>query len=195
LPGLIARIGQQAPHLRIKVLHTAHRDALDDLAAGLAHFVLGFSDEYSASNDGVEALEGASEGYVVARRRDHARIGATLSLEQYLAERHVVVIPWTDGGSVIDAALLRHGLQRDVAIQLPGMMAAPFIVAQSQFLLTLPQRVAARLGGAADLAIHPAPFATPDFRIKVLFHARHASMPGHRWLRERIAAELELSGR
>lgn len=193
LPGLVARIEKQAPHLRLKVFHSTHRDSLDDLAAGRAHFVLGFSDEYSGSCDGIEALEGGAEDYVVARRKGHARIGNTLSLDQYLAERHVAVIPWTDAGSVIDTALAQQGLHRDVAVQLPSMMAAPFIVADSEYLITLPKRVAVQLSRAAPLVIHPAPFPTPGFTLKVLFHTRHAGMSGHRWMRERILEAFEVT--
>lgn len=195
LPSLVERIESRAPHLRIKVLHAAHRDALDDLAAGRANFVAGIADEYSSPAEGIESIEGSAEEYVVVHRKAHPRIGRALTLDQYLQERHVAVIPWTDAGSVIDTALASQGLQRDVAVELPGMMAAPFIIASSDYLMTLPKRVALKMGAAAALVMHPTPFAAPDFRLSVLYHARQAGLPGHRWMREQIALALRAKAR
>ncbi|MFT4173831.1 MAG: LysR family transcriptional regulator [Rhodocyclaceae bacterium] len=190
LPGFIARIAAQAPHVRINVLNARHRDSLDDLAAGRAHFVLGIADEFSGPYEGIEVLDGLTDDYVIACRQGHDRIGATLSLDQYLAERHVAVMPWSDAGSVIDAALARHGWQRDVAVRLPSLLAAPFIVAHSPYLITLPRRVAVPLSQAAPLVLHEAPFETPRYTLKILFHARHAGSPAHRWMREQMMQEL-----
>jgi len=67
----------------------------------------------------------------------HPRIGSDLDLDAYLAERHIVVTPWADEPSIIDAALLREGHRRDVAVLLPSVLAAPFIVARSDYLLSV----------------------------------------------------------
>ncbi|MFC0167291.1 LysR family transcriptional regulator [Pseudoduganella danionis] len=188
LPELVSAIENEAPHIRFKVVQTTHRDAMDDLAAGRAQFVLGFSDEYSKPYDGIATIASQPEKYAVARSARHSRITDTLTLEQYLSERHVAVVPWSDDGSVIDASLARLGLRRDVAIELPTMMAAPYIVAGSDFLATLPARVIGQLQGAVPLIAHPVPFQTPEFTLKLLFHSRHARLPGHLWVRERIAS-------
>lgn len=143
LPKLTARLEQLAPHLQLRVISSSHRDSLDDLASGRAQFVLGFADDYSGSYEGVEALEGFSDDYVVVASSAHPDIGSTLSLEEYLKSQHVVVVPWSDAGSVIDAALARQGLGRDVAVQVPGLAVAPLLVDNSRLLLTLPRLVAA----------------------------------------------------
>ena len=48
-------------------------------------------------------------------------------------------------------------------MSLPSVMVAPFIVANTEFLLTLPRRVARGLGTAVDLTRHEALFDTPDY--------------------------------
>lgn len=186
LPGLIARLEQLAPHLQLRVISSSHRDSLDDLAMGRAQFVLGFADEYSASYEGVEALEGFTDDYVVVASSAHASIGSALSLDQYLSARHVVVMPWTDAGSVIDAALARQGLTRHVAVQVPSFAVVPLLLDGSELLLTLPRRVAAQLFHGSHFAVHDTPFASPRYTLKALFHARYASTPGHRWIREQL---------
>lgn len=190
LPLLIARLESQAPHLRTKVVYSTQRDPWRDLSEGRVHFVLGISDEYSAAYDGIEALDCFSDDYVVAARQDHPRIRDSLSIEQYIAERHVVVVPWSDAGSVIDSALTRLGHMRDVSVQLPSVMAAPFIVANSNLLITLPRRAALQLNRAAPLKVYPAPFDTPRYTLKMFFHVRHSSTPGHDWIRAQMLLAL-----
>lgn len=193
LPVLIARLGQLAPNIRIKIVPSLHREALSDLVQSEAHFVVGFSDEFSATQAGVEALEGFTDRYVVATRRDHARIRNALTLSDYLAERHVAVKPWQQEHAVIDMALANHGLQREVAVELPSLMAAPFIVAHSDLLITLPRRAARQLEEAAQISIFPVPFDAPGYTLKVFFQRRHLNIPWHRWMREQLLAILQLS--
>ncbi|HEX7641852.1 MAG TPA: LysR family transcriptional regulator [Burkholderiaceae bacterium] len=190
LPALIGQLEKSAPHLRIRVVYSTHRDSLEELAAGRIHFAIGVRDGQGNVHEGVEAMPCFEDDYVVAASRNHPGIGGTLTLEQYLAARHVVVTPWVDAGSVINAALERQGLRRDVAVQLPSLLAAPFIVARSNYLITLPRRVAAALEDALPLAIFPAPFPIPSYALEVYFHRRHADVPGHAWLRGQMRSAL-----
>ncbi|MGQ8918111.1 LysR substrate-binding domain-containing protein [Pseudomonas lundensis] len=190
LPGLVARLEAQAPHLQLRVHSTLYRDSMDDLASGRAQFVLGFSDEYSGPYEGVEVLEGATEDYVVVGCSAHAGPDSALSLEHYLSARHVVVMPWTDAGSVIDVALAQQSLKRNVALQVHSMAVAPLLVAGSKLLLTIPRPVAAQLCRDERFVTYEMPFSSPRYTIKVLFHARFASSPGHRWIREQIRVLL-----
>lgn len=188
LPALAARLRTRAPRLRVRAVYSTRQDSFDDLAAGRAHFALGFDEGQAALPEGVQARDGFTDDYVVVARRDHPEIRGSLSLAQYLAASHLAVKPWRDARGVIDGALERQGLRRQVTMELPSLLAAPFIVAGSDLLATLPQRVARRLGPAANLAVYPAPFAAPAYTLKVLFHARHAGIPGHGWMLEQVLA-------
>ncbi|MDF3935167.1 LysR family transcriptional regulator, partial [Pseudomonas citronellolis] len=134
LPALVARLERVAPQLRIRMLYATQQESLDELREGRVHFALGVSHGPAAAQEGIEGLDLLSDAYVVIARQGHPRIGAELTLADYLGERHIAVLPWNDASSVIDAALARQGLQRDVAVQLPSLMAAPFIVARSDHL-------------------------------------------------------------
>jgi DNA-binding transcriptional LysR family regulator len=190
LPQLIPALERDAPHVRVRVVYSTHSESLDDLASGQVHFALGFSDEKSTQRTSLESIDCFADDYVVAVRQGHQRIRKKLSLARYLAERHVVVTPWNSEQSVIDAALLSAGFTRDVAVKLPSVMAAPFIVANSELLLTLPRRAALQLADAIPLAIHPTPFNISRYVLKVFFHRRHSDSPAHRWMREKMIEVL-----
>jgi DNA-binding transcriptional LysR family regulator len=186
LPQLVPALEREAPHVRLRVVYSTHSESLDDLASGQVHFALGFSGEKPTHRTSLESLDCFADDYVVVVRKGHQRIRKNLSLAQYLAERHVVVTPWNNEQSVVDAALLSSGLTRDVAVRLPSVMAAPFIVANSELLLTMPRRVALQLADTIPLTIHSTPFDISRYVLKVFFHRRHSGSPAHRWMREKM---------
>ncbi|MEN5035335.1 LysR family transcriptional regulator [Pseudomonas sp. TWI929] len=190
LPLLIARLEKEAPKLKTKVVYSTQRDPWRELGEGKVHFVLGVSDEYSAPYEGIEELTCFSDDYVVVARRGHPRIKDELTLERYLTERHVVVMPWSDTGSVISSSLNKQDAHREVAVELPSVMAAPFIVANTDLLITLPRRAAVQLSSAAPLEIYQAPFETPRYTLKVFYHVRNGSKPASKWLREQMMLAL-----
>jgi DNA-binding transcriptional LysR family regulator len=77
---------------------------------------LGYTEGDSPLPSGIEDSDWFSDQYAVIARRNHPRIRDTLSLDDYLAERHVVVTPWNDTRGVIDYVLDRLALRREVVV-------------------------------------------------------------------------------
>lgn len=190
LPRLAASIEAQAPRVRIKVEHSRRRDSVEALASGRVHFALGFTDENASAHPGLGSVTFFEDDYVVLARANHPRIRGKLSLTQYLDERHVAVVPWEDETSVIDGTLLRLKRSRDVALELPSMLAAPSVVAATDFLLTVPRRAATHATEGLPLTIFPAPFPAPPYTLKVFFHPQRASSLGHQWMLAQISQAL-----
>jgi DNA-binding transcriptional LysR family regulator len=186
LPPFIAYLQQAAPHLRIKVVYSAQKVALEDLAAGRIDFSLGYSGDAEALPTGVEALDWFSDDYVVIASQTHPRIQGCLTLEDYLSARHVVVTPWNELRGEIDAVLDALSLQRKVTVQLPTVLAAPFIIANSELIMTLPRHAVETLRSAAPIAVFEAPFTIPSYTLKVYSHSNYAHSEGHAWLRQAL---------
>ncbi|WP_255573492.1 LysR family transcriptional regulator [Deefgea tanakiae] len=186
LPMFIAQLQHFAPGLSIKVVYSNGQDSYDDLVAGKVDFVLGFAEEFGSSRDGIGAIECFTDDYVVVVRKDHSTIRSEPSLVQYLSARHVVVTPWNEARGVIDRALEKLGLHRNIAVQLPSLMAAPFIVGSSDLLITLPHRAALALSTAAAVRLFPTPFSAPQNVLKVFFNVKHSKIAGHNWVSKQI---------
>ena len=191
LPVFIARLQQYAPGLCIRVVYSNERDSHEELISGKIDFALGFSEEFGSSKEGVEAIECFTDEYVVVARKEHPAIQTAPSLEQYLDARHIVVTPWNEPKGVIDRTLEKLGLSRKVAVQLPSLMAAPFIVGSSDLLITLPFHAAVTLSVAAAVRLFPTPFPAPKNVLKVLLNAKYARTQGHMWVREQILLAIQ----
>lgn len=180
LPRLLEWLSKVAPHIRIKIrpepsamLKAALRDGEVDLA--LDYFVLcepGFHSECALT-----------ETLLSLSRQNHPEVGEKLSLDAYLAQRHVVLAPRTDTMPMIDLALSKRGLQRNIAVTVPHFLSMPAIVQSSDLICTLPRRMAHLYADHFHLRSHAVPLRIPRFPIYLIWHESAESDAGHHWFR------------
>jgi len=89
-----------------------------------------------------------------------------------------------------DAALADHGLVRKVSLWQPSFFAVASVVAQTDLIGTVPHRVATHAAKSLPIALHTVPLPLPAPEFSLYWHQRSRDDPGHRWLRDRIAALL-----
>lgn len=123
----------------------------------------------------------------------HPRIGDTLSLQQYLAEQHLLA-PTTvrdagTAGTRIDRWLVSAGYppRRSSAVHPVSRMAV--VLAATDRLATVSRHHGAMLRSHAEgLKLLPLPPEMPHVRTSrhMVWHHRTHLSPAHRWLRERL---------
>lgn len=124
------------------------------------------------------------EGFVCMVRRDHPVVKSTLSLAQYLELRHLVVSPSGATGSYVDTELERLGHTRRIALRVSNFLIAPIVISKTDFINTMPTRLARQAAKDYPLRLLPAPFPVPKFSLRLVWHPRLDSDPAQRWLRE-----------
>lgn len=187
LPRLGAHLAEVAPHIQLQVVQASQKVPVRELAAGEIDFALGYTEaEPHAGGDGIRELDWFSDRYMVIGARAHAAARGRLSLKKYLEARHVVVSPWGQPRGAIDHQLEQLGHRRSVAMHVPSVLAAPFIVASTELLMTVPRLAAELIAQIAPLVLYPAPFAASDYTLKAYFHAGRAGDPAQRWMAETI---------
>jgi DNA-binding transcriptional LysR family regulator len=77
-------------------------------------------------------------------------------------------------------------VQRNVVLRLPNFLGIGALVASTDLVVTVPQRVAVTLLRIADVKRYPPPFELPSFAIKQHWHMRYHQDPANRWLRSVI---------
>lgn len=127
-----------------------------------------------------------TERYVFIARRGHPRIRRSLDLETFAALEHVIVSPRGGGFSgPADAALqARHGSRR-VALSVATFLIVPEIVAQSDLVAVVPERLVR--GRAERLVVREPPVPIPGFTMGMVWHERTTTHPAHRWFRDTLA--------
>ena len=194
LPRLIQHLQTVAPGISLRIVNTSQKLAIDELAAGHIDFALGYDEDTSPLPAGMEEFDWLQDDYVAIASKNHGSIKRKLTLEAYLQARHVVVTPWNESRGVIDYVLDGMALRRQVAVQLPNVLVAPFIIAEGDLIMTLPRLAAITLSRAASINIYPAPFAIPPYTLKVYSHSKYARSAAHVWLRQQMMALVSAAG-
>ncbi|NYT80200.1 hypothetical protein H0A70_01590 [Alcaligenaceae bacterium] len=125
-------------------------------------------------------------------RQDHPDVAERLNLETFLKLRHVALIPRTKSMPMVDLALARQGLKRDIAVQVPHFQSMPVIVQTTDLLCTLPKRMVVLYADHFGLQPYQPPVRTPEFPVYLIWHQSADNDIAHRWLREAI---VNLCGR
>lgn len=127
------------------------------------------------------------ERYVTIARRGHPRVKGPLTLDDFVALDHLVVSPRGGGfGGPVDAALAKIGRKRRIAVSAAGFLFVPELVARSDLIATVPERLVH--DRAERLQILDPPLPVEGFTIGLVWHERTHRHPAHQWVRDRVRA-------
>jgi len=189
LPRLLARVREQAPHVRLEAARIDGHTA-EALASGEADLAVGHA-PWLASGIYQQVL--FQQDWVCLVNPKHPRVGKTLSLKRYQAEAHIDVAAGT-GHQLLEAALQQHRVERQVLLELPGFLGLGPIVSSTDLIATLPRHIGETLAEMAQLSVRNCPVPVPGFDVKQHWHARYHQDAGNRWLRG-LMADLFMSRR
>lgn len=122
-------------------------------------------------------------------RKGHPLDGKRLTLSRFVAASHALISPRGKEGGFVDDALARLGAKRRVAVAVPHFLIGPHVVAASDLVLTLAERVATVLAGPLGLAVlaPPPELGLQGFTMSAIWHERTQEDPARKWLREVLA--------
>lgn len=175
-------LAREAPRVDLYT-QTLGADTVERLRAGDVDLALGVFADYPSDLRGDPLLR---EHFICLLRRGHPALSHDLTPQSYARLAHVLVAPRGQPRGIVDVYLERQGLTRRVARTVASFEAAPALVANTDYVVTLPARVAHRLGPALELALVSPPLELPGFDLSLVWHQRHDEEPSHRWLREQV---------
>lgn len=182
LPDVVAKLRRDAPGISIEV---------SAWGAEALRFI-----ERDEAQLGLNPLELAPRGfyrrrvgqdrYVVALASGHRLAHGRLSVSQFAGAAHVLTV--TEGGEVgiVDRALRKKGKRRYVGVRVKDFTTALSIVAESDMIATVPERLAKRFCEALQLVVREVPLVLPPIGIDLIWHERRHHDPMLEWVRRCI---------
>jgi DNA-binding transcriptional LysR family regulator len=134
-----------------------------------------------------------TDRFVCVVRKGHPMIGKSFGLAQFVALQHIQVAPRGRPGGYVDDVLRQRGLSRTVARAVPYFLAALQLTAETDYVLTISERIAKKFADALHLHIMDAPLSLRPYGLSLLWHPRVHGDPSHRFLRQvfvRAAREI-----
>jgi DNA-binding transcriptional LysR family regulator len=200
LPQIVTRLNRAAPKLDLKVIPVFDL-AEDRLHDGRVDLAFGVDRTPLPATLCQESLY--EDTYITLIRSGHPIVGGgslgeplRMEMEQFVALNHVLVTAVGDGRGFLDTALAELGLQRRVVLQLPNFITALAVVAESDFVVTLPASIARRYAVQNGLVAIAPPIAYPVVIHTSIWSGVRNADPSHQWLRQLVreaAGEIESS--
>ena len=177
-PALLARIGEQAPGVKLRFVHkpdkvsTPLRDGSVDLETGVV--------DSSASP---EVLTQAlfRDRFIGVVRKGHPLSEGQVTPQRYAAGKHIYVSRRAYDRGQIHEALEALKLTREVVTIVAGFSTALSLARSTDLIASVPERHTANLH--SDLHRFALPFALPEFTVSMLWRPRLDADLAHRWLR------------
>jgi DNA-binding transcriptional LysR family regulator len=185
-PPLISSLRTKAPLVKVGLLAETDTDR-PDLTRGHVDLELG-SNVPDRTEISHEVL--GRDRMVLALRRGHPMAGRRLTLERLAELDHVTISRRGRLHGVLDEALAERGLKRRVLAALPTSAAALDVVAGSDAVVVVAERMCRPLASRLGVVTRAAPIDLPPVEVVMTWHHRHDSDPAHAWLRGEVRAAL-----
>jgi DNA-binding transcriptional LysR family regulator len=187
MPGLVRHLGEAAPGLQLETRIPNREMANQRLERGEIDFRMGWDEQPSEKLRYTNLFQ---DRFVCIARLNHPLRGP-LTLEKYCELQHARTVTRSHMSSVenIDRAVATHGKRLRIAVVSHDYIAIPHIIAQSNLIATVPERLADILVKQLPLRKFDCPVKVPGHAIRLYWHDRTHKSPLHRWFR-RVVSEV-----
>lgn len=176
--ALVERVQAEAPSVRLSFLMKTDKDSTP-LRDGTVDLETGVIAEAMGPELRVQGL--FRDRFVGVVRPGHPLLKGAVTPERYAAARHVAVERRGLRATMVDEALERAGLVRDIAAIVSGFGPAIALARASALVATVPEQHNAGL--CEGMRTFGLPVPTEDFTLSLFWHPRMEADAAHRWLR------------
>lgn len=177
-PALIARVGAEAPGVRLRFVQKADKDSAS-LREGIVDLETGVVGRALGPEVRAQAL--FRDRFIGVVRQGHALARGKITAARYATGGHISVSRKGLDKGPIDAALEALGLERKIVAIVGGFSTALALARGSDLIASVPER---HTGNLRDgMHSFPLPVTTPEITVSLLWHPRLDADPAHRWLR------------
>ena len=180
-PGLIARVGKEAPGVRLRFVQKPNKDSAP-LRDGTVDLETGVVEKTTAPELRVQVL--FRDRYVGVVRKGHPLSKGEITPSHYAAGRHICVSREGLDRGPIDEALKPLELERKIVTIVGGFSTALGLARASDLIATVPERHTGNL--RAGMHSFSLPISVPEFTVSLLWHPRLDADQAHRWLRGHV---------
>lgn len=180
-PDLIARVGDEAPGVRLCFVQKSDKDS-KPLRDGLVDLETGVVGQSTAPELRAQAL--LRDHFIGVVRMGHPLSQGEVTPSRYAAGRHVYVSRQGVDKGPIDEALRAVGLERKIVAIVGGFSTSLALARASDLIASVPERHTGNL--REGMHSFPLPVSTPEITISLLWHPRLDADPAHRWLRGHV---------
>ncbi len=187
MPNILRRIRKLAPRAAVRSVAANAAQIGRGLESGEIDLAVGYFPDLKEKSFLQRHL--FFHHFVCLLRANHPITSPTLSLSQFLTLEHAVVYGAGRTYEIFERFLRSKKIHRQVALETPHFMSIPFIIAQSDLIVTVPHAVGMFAKSMhMNIRIAQPPMRTPKIDLKLHWHRNFQGDPKNKWLRELVAS-------
>ena len=184
LPRIIPALREEAPQVILQAISAQGVLPKNEMEQGRIDLaVAGFFGELP---EGFYKQKLCEDQFVCVTRKGLLAPGKSVTLEEYLALEHLLISPQGDLNGVVDVELAKTKKKRRVVAGISNFLTPAWVVAHSDLILTLPERLAMIYAQYLPLSVSNLPLKIPAITLVQVWHERTNRDPLHRWFRKLV---------
>ncbi|HEY3537409.1 MAG TPA: LysR family transcriptional regulator [Trinickia sp.] len=181
MPRLLAYCSRHAPNVRLEVSYESGTELRNGLQVGQIDLALGPHEDMS---DTLLQLRLFKQHCVSLFRASHPFASQPpTSLAKYRDARHLFVSNPASPYIEIQNRMEKAGVRMSAHDQVSSFLTAPFVVATSDYVVTVPLKLAEQFAGPLALRSIRPPIRLPELETHCFWHRRSLADPALAWLR------------
>jgi DNA-binding transcriptional LysR family regulator len=174
---------EQSPSITFELRPVGKR-AAEDLESGALDLLIA-PEPYVSAVHPKEVL--FQDTHTCVAWKKNSKVGATISVEQYLSMGHVIVHVGEIGSANYDERILR-GLnhRRNIELVTPSFDLAPQLVIGTDRITTVATRLACKYAALLPIKLLRVPIDMPPMTEMLQWHRAHDQDPAQTWLRSQL---------
>lgn len=188
MPQLMRQIREQAPNIGLEVHPLFTEDYESDLRLQRYDLII---DLPPRGRTVLKMDPIFSERLMVVCSSEHPRIQDSCSVEQFLAEEHVVVSRWHARNSLLTGEDIEDLASRNIVYRAAGAMEMLPVINGSEYIGMLPLSTIEHFSKTYDIKAVPLPFNDSVHDLCAIWHSSRSNESAHQWLR----AQLKQAGK
>ena len=183
MPQLIAHFASLAPGISLRTVRSGSINLKEELEGGRIDLVLGAFEKVSGA---LYQRRLFRQPYVLMFRRQHALASVlaqdgAVSLEKLILQQHLIVASSESPYDRINQLLESAGVRSQFRV--PHFTAVPYIVKNSDLVVTVPEKLAQSAAEPFALMHAPSPLKLPLLQTNMFWHRRFNKDATSIWLR------------
>ncbi|AUT61703.1 MULTISPECIES: LysR family transcriptional regulator [Paraburkholderia] len=187
LPRLLAALHAQAPNATLRPIQVPSVELASALQDGEVDLAIGYLGRLGENLHQQSLFRRSLVGIIAG---SGTRKTVKMSLERFVASRHVVSATLAITNQLLEKELRRQGMKLRIGVDVPYLLAVPGLVANSDYIAVVPEELAALFSRLAAVDVFTLPIPLEDLTVQQFWHARYHNDAGHRWFRALVASTL-----
>ncbi|MEY4762275.1 MAG: hypothetical protein RLZZ200_2131 [Pseudomonadota bacterium] len=180
LPKLVDRVSREAPGIRLSTLRNTAVNLRDEMESGNVDLAIGFLPQLKS---GFFQRRLFNQRYVCLCRRKALPEDKPFGIAEFKDAEHLMIVSAGTGHAKVDELINRAGIRRNIRLTVPHYVSVGHILSNTDFVATVPEKLAEQLARPFGLVHRPHPVRLPEIAINVFWHAKMHRSPPNQWLR------------